>query len=218
MSLICEAFLPFSEDSEIIDDQDQSVSRGRQASAMSNLLFKHHRSWRTWAGQPNAGTTTRDATIDSLAVLRICSEQRERDAPKAPSASTPKKASDQEGEGEHETAAGDRRLGAPRHGPGVSAQHVEVRRPSRRFAGGDVQGLDQAVTWSTSTPRSARSSSMSRYDSPEPQVPADRRDDDVGWELEAGKRRHGAAAGRGRRALTVGSVAAQTRPWRMHQS
>jgi hypothetical protein len=30
---------------------------------------------------------------------------------------------------------------------------------------------------------------MSRYDRPEPQVPAERRDDDVGWELEAGKRR-----------------------------
>jgi hypothetical protein len=46
---------------------------------------------------------------------------------------------------------------------------------------------------------------------PEAQVPADREDDDVGWERKPAKADRVARAGRGRRVLMPGSLAAWTR-------
>jgi hypothetical protein len=59
------------------------------------------------------------------------------------------------------------------------------------------------VTWSTSTPRSVSSSSRSRYDSPEAQLPADRQDDHLGRKAKPAKADCGTRPRRGRRVLML---------------
>lgn len=73
------------------------------------------------------------------------------------------------------------------------------------------------MTWSTSTPRSASSSSMSRVGQPEAQIPADRQHDHVRREAEASKggpRDWSRAPAAGSHA---GSLAARRRSQRMQQ-